>query len=56
MLNRLPGITLPIGLTDGGLALAMELDGDAGKDDHLLAVALAIETLFGQLPAPVFSE
>ena len=48
----MPGITLPIGLSADGLPLAMELDGRRGNDDHLLAVARAIEPLFGKLPPP----
>eukprot|EP00543_Licmophora_paradoxa_P006150 CAMPEP_0202444328 /NCGR_PEP_ID=MMETSP1360-20130828/3449_1 /ASSEMBLY_ACC=CAM_ASM_000848 /TAXON_ID=515479 /ORGANISM="Licmophora paradoxa, Strain CCMP2313" /LENGTH=468 /DNA_ID=CAMNT_0049060301 /DNA_START=227 /DNA_END=1633 /DNA_ORIENTATION=- len=49
----LPGITLPIGLTEAGLPLAIELDAAAGNDDHLLAIALAVEPLFDKLPAPI---
>lgn len=48
----LPGITLPIGLTKDGLPLAMELDAAAGNDNQLLSIALAVEPLFGKLPAP----
>ncbi|MCL2913291.1 amidase [Shewanella corallii] len=41
----IPGIALPIGKTDNNLPLSVELDGAAGSDRHLLAVALLIETL-----------
>jgi len=52
----LPGITMPIGLTEDGLPLAMELDAAGGNDEHLLAIALAIEPLFGKLPPPDLSN
>lgn len=48
----IPGISLPIGLTREGLPVGLELDGAEGSDEDLLAIALAIEPLFGQLPAP----
>ena len=51
-LAGLPGITLPVGQTETGLPLAMELNAASGNDEHLLAIALAIEPLFGKLPAP----
>jgi indoleacetamide hydrolase len=47
-----PGITLPIGLTGSGLPVGLEIDGPVGSDRDLLAVALALEKIFGQLPAP----
>jgi len=48
----IPGISLPIGLTVDGLPVGMELDGPAGSDEELLALALAIELIFDPLPAP----
>lgn len=51
-----PGISLPIGLTNEGLPVGMELDGVAGNDEALLALALAVEPLFGPLPAPMVAE
>ncbi|WP_420583529.1 indoleacetamide hydrolase [Ruegeria sp.] len=39
----LPGISLPAGLSPGGLPIGIELDGPAGTDRHLLAVAQAVE-------------
>ena len=48
----LPGISLPIGLTAQGLPVGLELDGLPDTDDKILAIALAVEPLFGQLPAP----
>ncbi len=49
----IPGIQVPIAL--GGtsqLPIGLELDGPAGSDRHLLAIGMALETLFGRLPPP----
>jgi mandelamide amidase len=49
----LPGLILPAGLThDTGLPVSLELDGPAGEDRRLLAVALAIKALLPPMPAP----
>lgn len=48
----LPGLTLPVGRTQAGLPLGLELDGPAGSDRKLLAIGLALEKVFGRLPAP----
>lgn len=48
----LPGLVLPSGLTEGGLPVSLELDGPADSDRRLLALALAVERLFGALPPP----
>ena len=48
----LPGLVLPVGLTSGGLPVAIELDGAAGSDRRLLAVAQAAEHAIGRQPAP----
>jgi len=47
-----PGISLPVALTRGGLPVGIEIDGPAGSDRHLLGVALALEKILGALPAP----
>ena len=39
----IPGLSLPTGLTSAGLPVGMELDGPAGADERLLALAAAIE-------------
>ena len=39
----LPGISIPAGLTGTGLPVGIELDGPAGSDRHLLAVAAVVE-------------
>ena len=43
-----PGISVPAGLSRAGLPVGIELDGPAGRDRHLLAVARALEA---DLPA-----
>jgi len=48
----IPGLTVPIGRTSGGLPIGLELDGPAGSDRRLLGLGLALEALFGRLPAP----
>ena len=48
----IPGVSVPIGLTGDGLPVGLELDGPAGSDRRLLAVARAVEGVFGFLPAP----
>ena len=47
-----PGISLPVALTSGGLPVGIEIDGAADSDRHLLGVALALEKILGALPAP----
>jgi Asp-tRNA(Asn)/Glu-tRNA(Gln) amidotransferase A subunit family amidase len=48
----LPGLVLPIGLTDNGLPLSIELDAPAGGDRALLALGLSAERALGTPPAP----
>ncbi len=48
----IPGLSLPAGLTAGGLPVGLELDGPVGSDRRLLAIGLAVEALLGPLPAP----
>jgi Asp-tRNA(Asn)/Glu-tRNA(Gln) amidotransferase A subunit family amidase len=48
----IPGLTVPIGRTAAGLPVGLALDGPAGGDRRLLGVGLALEALFGRLPAP----
>ena len=47
----LPGISLAMGLA-GGLPVGLELDGPAGGDRRLLAVAAAVEAALPAMPAP----
>ena len=39
----IPGISVPIGLTDSGLPIGIEIDGPFGSDESLLEIAAAIE-------------
>jgi indoleacetamide hydrolase len=48
----IPGITIPVARTQAGLPIGLGLDGPAGSDRKLLAIGLALEKLFGRLPAP----
>ncbi|KWV59099.1 indole acetimide hydrolase [Bradyrhizobium macuxiense] len=49
----LPGIQLPIALgASSKLPVGLELDGPAGSDTRLLAIGMAMEKVFGRLPAP----
>jgi mandelamide amidase len=49
----LPGISLPIGLSDKGLPIGLELDGPFGRDRALLYVARRVEAVVGTLLAPI---
>ena len=46
-----PGISLPMGCTAQGLPMGIALDGPAGSDRRVLAIAQAIESLIGRIPA-----
>ncbi len=48
----LPGISLPMGCTSAGLPMGIALDGPAGSDRKLLAIAAAIEAVLPAIPAP----
>jgi indoleacetamide hydrolase len=48
----IPGISLPVGLTQSGLPVGMELSGPPDSDHLVLAIAAAIEPLLPKLPAP----
>jgi Asp-tRNA(Asn)/Glu-tRNA(Gln) amidotransferase A subunit family amidase len=48
----IPGITIPIARTQAGLPVGLGLDGPAGSDRKLLSIGLALERLFGRMPAP----
>ena len=48
-----PGIQIPVALGAASkLPIGLELDGPAGSDRKLLAIGLALERVFGRLPAP----
>jgi indoleacetamide hydrolase len=48
----LPGLVLPVGLTPGGLPVAIEFDAPAGADRTLLALGLSVEQVLRPLPIP----
>jgi mandelamide amidase len=49
----IPGLQIPITLgTACRLPVGLELDGPAGSDRKLISIGLALENLFGRLPAP----
>jgi Asp-tRNA(Asn)/Glu-tRNA(Gln) amidotransferase A subunit family amidase len=49
----IPGIQIPIALgASSKLPVGIELDGPAGSDRRLLAIGMALEKVFGRLPAP----
>ena len=48
----IPGVTLPAGLSAGGLPIGIELDGPAGSDRALLALAASVEAVLPAMPPP----
>jgi len=49
----IPGLTLPVALgASSGLPVGLEIDGPPGSDRRLIAIGLALERVFGRLPAP----
>lgn len=47
----IPGIQIPIALgATSKLPVGLELDGPAGSDRRLLAIGMALDTVFGRLP------
>jgi mandelamide amidase len=48
----LPSLSIPAGMTAGGLPVGMEIDGPLGTDTNLLAIGMAIEVVWGSLKAP----
>ncbi|WP_045837717.1 amidase family protein [Hyphomicrobium sp. 99] len=49
----LPGISLPVGLSRGGLPIGLELDAPLVRDRELLGLARRIEGVLGTRPAPI---
>jgi mandelamide amidase len=48
----IPGLSLPAGMTAGGLPVGIEINGPEGSDRRLLAIGAALEPLLPRLPAP----
>lgn len=49
----IPSLSIPAGMTAGGLPVGMEIDGPLGSDANLLAIGMAIEAVWGSVKAPV---
>ncbi|CAN1525434.1 GatA Asp-tRNAAsn/Glu-tRNAGln amidotransferase A subunit and related amidases [Burkholderiaceae bacterium] len=49
----LPSLSIPAGMTAGGLPVGMEIDGPLGSDANLLAIGMAIEAVWGSVKTPV---
>jgi mandelamide amidase len=49
----IPGLSIPAGLTSGGLPVGLELDGPLGSDAKLLGIGMSIEAVLGTLRAPL---
>jgi len=54
-LAGLPGISLPMGLTENGMPVGLELDGDNRKDKDLLHLARRVENVIGHVRAPTIT-
>jgi mandelamide amidase len=52
----LPGISLPVGLTAGGLPVGIAIDGPENSDRQLLAVAAILEQIFAISARPAATE
>ena len=49
----IPGIQIPISLGETSrLPIGLELDGPESSDERLLAIGVALDAIFGRLPAP----
>lgn len=52
----LPGISLPVGLTAGGLPVGIAIDGPENSDRRLLAIAAILEQIFAFSARPATTE
>jgi mandelamide amidase len=48
----IPSVSIPAGLTSGGLPVGMQIDGPLGSDSNLLAIGMGIEAVWGSVKAP----
>ena len=48
----IPGLVLPVGLTAGGLPVALEFDAPAGSDRALLSIGASLEQALGRVAPP----
>jgi mandelamide amidase len=47
-----PSLSLPAGMTPGGLPVGLNIEGPVDSDSRILAIGMAMESLLGPLPAP----
>jgi len=52
----LPGISLPMGLSAGGLPIGLEIDGPWGGDASVLDIAARVFAAIGQIPGPTMKK
>jgi indoleacetamide hydrolase len=48
----IPGLSVPIGMTRGGLPIGLEFDGLVNSDRMLLGIGMSVESELGVLPPP----
>jgi mandelamide amidase len=48
----IPGLSIPAGMSPDGLPIGVEIDGPFGRDDEVLAMALAVEEREPSMAAP----
>jgi mandelamide amidase len=48
----IPSVSIPAGLTAGGMPVGMQLDGPLGADANLLSIGMGIEGVWGSVKAP----
>ncbi|WP_369907874.1 indoleacetamide hydrolase [Limnohabitans sp. Jir72] len=48
----IPSLSIPAGLTAGGLPVGMQIDGPLGSDTNLLAIGMGMEAQWGSVKAP----
>lgn len=48
----IPSVSIPAGMTAGGLPVGMQIDGPLGSDANLLSIGMGIEGVWGSLKAP----
>lgn len=48
----IPSLSIPAGLTAGGMPVGMQIDGPLGTDANLLAIGMGIEGVWGTIKAP----
>ncbi|KAG5927497.1 hypothetical protein E4U42_002174 [Claviceps africana] len=52
----IPGLSIPVGLTPGGLPVGIEIDGALASDEVVLRIGLSIENLLGPMPPPRYPD